>query len=87
MYTVEVYKADKRTKTGERLVLKKDYDTNNLPMLERSVEDTWRKSEGFRYEIHETYVTRRNLMTGKEVKERYDLSWTCSVESESYWSA
>ena len=60
MYTVEVYKKDARTKKGERLVSKTDYDTDNLSMLEHTVKHTWRASQGFRYEIHETYVTRKN---------------------------
>lgn len=85
-YTVEIYKKDKRVKTGERLVSKKDYDTDNLSMLEHTVKHTYRASQGFRYEIHETYVTRKNLMSGKEYKERYDTPHFCSPSSESYWS-
>jgi hypothetical protein len=85
-YTVEVYKTDKRTKAGERLVLKKDYNTDNLSMLEHTVKNTWLKRDGFRYEIHETFVTRRNMMSGKEFQERYDTPYYCSPSSESYWS-
>lgn len=84
MYTVEIYKADRRTKTGERLVLKQDYDTDNLSMLEHTVKHTW---PGHRYVIHETYVTRRNAMTGQEYQERYDTPWFASPSSETYWSA
>ena len=83
MYTVEVYKPDRRTKSGERLVLKQDYATDNLSMLEHSVKHTWR---GHRYEIHETMVTRRNAMTGVEFQERYDTPWFASPSSETYWS-
>jgi hypothetical protein len=86
MFTVEIYKMDKRTKKGERLVSKIDYDTDNLSMLEHTVKHTWRASQGFRYKIHETYVTRTNLMGGKEFKERYDTPYYCSPSSESYWS-
>lgn len=86
MYTVEIYKRDARTKSGERLVQKQDYDTDNLSMLEHTVKHTWRSSQGYRYEIHETYVTRRNLMGGAEFKERYDTPYYCSPSSESYWS-
>jgi hypothetical protein len=86
MYTVEVYKTDKRTKTGERLVLKKDYDTDNLSVLEHTVRHTWLTSQGFRFEIHETMVTRKNMMGGAEYKERYDTPYYCSPASESYWS-
>ena len=86
MFTVEIYKLDKRTKKGERLVSKTDYDTDNLSMLEHTVKHTWRASQGFRYEIHETYVVKRNLMGGAEFKERYDTPYYCSPSSESYWS-
>ena len=86
MYTVEIYKRDKRTKKGERLVQKQDYDTDNLSMLEHSVKHTWLPSQGYRYEIHETYVTRKNMMSGAEFKERYDTPYYCSPSSESYWS-
>ena len=86
MYTVEIYKKDRRVKAGERQVLKQDYDTDNLSMLEHSVKNTWRASQGYRFEIHETYVTRKNLMGGAEYQERYDTPRFCSPSSESYWS-
>ena len=86
MFTVEIYKTDKRTKSGERLVSKTDYDTDNLSMLEHTVKHTYRVSQGFRYEIHETFVTRKNMMGGAEFKERYDTPYDCSPSSESYWS-
>jgi hypothetical protein len=86
MYTVEIYKQDKRVKTGERLYSKTDYDTDNLSMLEHTVKHTWRASQGFRYAIHETYVTKTNLMGGAEFRERYDTPYYCSPASESYWS-
>jgi hypothetical protein len=86
MYTVEIYKTDRRTKSGERLVLKKDYDTDNLSVLEHTVRHTWRVSQGFRYEIHETMVEKTNMMGGGKFMERYDTPYYCSPSSESYWS-
>jgi hypothetical protein len=86
MYTVEIYKKDARTKAGERLVSKKDYDTDNLSMLEHTVKHTYRTSQGFRYEIHETMVKRVNMMGGAEYWERYDTPRYCSPSSEAYWS-
>ena len=83
MYTVEIYKQDRRTKSGERLVLKHDYNTDNLSMLEHTVKHTWL---GHRYVIRETWVTRKNLMSGQEYKERYDTPHFCSPSSEAYWS-
>ena len=85
-YTVEIYKKDARTKKGERMVSKTDYDTANLSMLEHTVKHTYRASAGFRYEIHETYVIRTNMMGGKEYTERYDTPRYCSPSSEAYWS-
>ena len=84
MYTVEIYKADKRTKAGERLVLKKDYNTDNRSTLEHTVNSTMQKGE--RYEIHETFVAKRNAMNGQEFQERYDTPYYCSPSSETYWS-
>ena len=84
MYTVEIYRADRRKKEGERLVLKKDYDTDNLSTLEKSVKDHLAANE--RYEIHETYVTRKSFMNGAEFEERYDTPYYCSPSSETYWS-
>ena len=86
MYTVEIYRADARTKAGERLVLKKDYDTDNRSTLEKTVKDSIKPSKGERYEIHKTFVTRTSLMGGKEFQERYDTPYYCSPSSETYWS-
>ena len=84
MYTVEIYKTDKRTKAGERLVLKKDYNTDNRSTLEKAVRDHLARNE--RYEIHETYITKKNMMGGAEFQERYDTPYSCSPSSETYWS-
>jgi hypothetical protein len=86
MYTVEIYKRDARTKKGERLVSKTDYEVSEKSMLEHTVKHTYRASQGFRYEIHETYVKRTNMMGGKEYTERYDTPRYCSPSSEAYWS-
>ena len=86
MYTVEIYKTDRRSKAGELLVQKQDYDTDNLSMLEHTVKHTWPASQGYRYEIHVTMVTRTNMMGGAEYQERYDTPRYCSPSSEAYWS-
>jgi hypothetical protein len=86
MYTVEIYKKDRRSKTGERLVHKSDYKTTDLSMLAHTVKHTWRSSQGYRVEIHETMVTRKNMMTGMAFQERYDTPYSCSPSSETYWS-
>lgn len=84
-YSVEVFKADKRCHSGERLVEK--FDCLN-------VEKNWLiqhcntrfNDEKYRFAIFETWVTKKNLMSGVEFKERYDTPYYCSPSSESYWS-
>ena len=41
---------------------------------------------GYVYTVHETFVTKRNLLTGEEFVERYDTPYYCSPSSETYWS-
>jgi hypothetical protein len=86
MYTVIIYKKDKRVKVGERRVHYADYDTTDRTTLEHTVKHTWRAGHGFRYEIHETMVKRTNLMGGAEYTERFDTPRYCSPSSEAYWS-
>ena len=89
MFTLEIYKKDARKKTGERLVGKYDYDrADRKAMLRESNElyDLYHPSKGYRFEIHETYVKKHNLLGGNEFMERYDTPYYCSPASESYWS-
>ncbi len=90
MFTLEIYKKDARKKTGERLVGKYDYDRKDSAAMEREIKalyPTYKKADGYRFEIHETYVTKTNLMGGKEFTERYDTPYYCSPSSETYWSS
>lgn len=90
-YTVEVYKRDGRRKSGESLI--KKYDMS-CATTQKSAEahvaaiqiGTYPVSKGYRVELHETYVTRKNIMNDEEFKERYDTPYFCSPSSESYWS-
>ena len=85
-YTVEVYKTDKRCKSGERLVRKTDHSTNDLKTLEHLYKTTWFAKDGYRCEFHETFVTKTNLLSGLPFTERYDTPNSCSPSSETYWS-
>ena len=97
-FTIEVYKKDKRitarsksvqwgvNKPGLRFILKQDYEGKTREELETLCSTGYPESMKFVTEIHETYVTRKNLMSGKEYRERYDLPYYCSPSSESYWS-
>jgi hypothetical protein len=86
MYTVELYKADKRKSTGERLVKKTDHSTHSKTVIAEVYDREYPSSKGYRYEIHETMVKRVNMMGGVEFMERYDTPYFCSPSSESYWS-
>lgn len=80
-YTVETYRVDKRCKRGEKLIDKTDFINENFENLKNDF-----KAKGkLRYEIHETWVTKRNMMSGKEFQERYDTPHFCSPSSETYW--
>ena len=83
-YTLEVYKADRRIKGGYRLVEKPDFEPVTRDYIETVAES--KMNQGFIVKIFETFVTKPNLMGGKEFTERYDTPHFCSPASESYWS-
>ncbi len=92
-YTFEIYKADKRikkderygkNKAGLRFVEGKDFAPLTRGHAEALAEDF--RKEGLVVHVYETYVTRKNLLSGKEYQERYDTPYFCSPSSETYWS-
>ncbi len=83
-YTLEIYKADRRVKEGRRLVEKRDFEPVTHDYIQSVVDS--KIAQGFLVLVHETYVTKRNLMGGKQFTERYDTPHFCSPASESYWS-
>jgi len=92
-YTVEVYKADKRIKQDDRYgrnrVGLRFVEVIDFAPSTRDYIDTVVKSyikDGYIAEAFETYVTQKNMMSGKEYQERYDTPSFCSPSSESFWS-
>ena len=92
-YSVEIYKKDRRikrddrygkSKTGLRFVEVLDFDPVTKDYI-GTVAEAYRK-DGFVVEVFETFVTRQNLIGGREFQERYDTPYYCSPSSESYWS-
>jgi hypothetical protein len=83
-YTLELYKADKRTKEGRRLVAKEDFAPSTRAYI-KAVIDAKTKL-GFIVEARETWVTKRNMMSGTTYQERYDTPNSCSPSSETFWS-
>ena len=93
-YTFEIYKKDARIKKDERygrnkkglrFVEVKDFAPVTQAYIE-TLADDFRK-EGLVVYVFETFVTRKNLIGGKEYQERYDTPYYCSPSSETYWSA
>jgi hypothetical protein len=83
-YTVEIYKADRRITEGRRLIEKRDFEPVTRDYINTVVEKL--KTKCITVELHETFVTKTNLMGGEEFTERYDTPHFCSPASESYWS-
>ena len=84
MYSVELFKKDGRVKGGWKLVSKYDTQYDNPTYVENDLLSTYSVTK-YRWTIHQTYVTRTNLMSGLEFQERYDTPYYCSPSSETYW--
>ena len=83
-YTLEIYKKDRRTKEGRRLVAKQDFAPVTKAYIDAVAKQ--KRDLGFEVDVFETYVTKKNLIGGREFQERYDTPYYCSPSSESYWS-
>ena len=89
-HTVYIYKADKRTKSGERLVSTTVWQNRDAAEMKREVRELqyelWPVSKGFRIEFVPTMKTVTNLMSGVEISIPHDTPRSCDPSSELYWS-
>jgi hypothetical protein len=87
-YTLYVYKADRRTKSGERSVLTRVFTDQTESDMKRMVVGLYNKfsPEQYRIEYHPTMITVKNLMTGSNVEIDRDTPWCCNPASETFWS-
>ena len=85
-FTAEIFKSDKRVKSGHRFIKKIDYHDVPKEEVQRILNEGWSQKSGYTHRIYETYVTRTHLMTKEKYLERYDTPSYCSPSSESYWS-
>lgn len=83
-YTLELYKADRRTREGRRLYSKEDYAPSTEDYIQAVAEA--KRRLGFIVEVFETYVVQKNIMDGRAFVERYDTPYFCSPSSERFWS-
>lgn len=86
-FTVEVWKSDKRTKSGTRRILVKDHENFSEPEMYNLYREVYPGAEGFTVKVFPTYVTRKSAIDGREFQERYDTPYYASPRSETYWSA
>lgn len=84
-HTAYVWRADRRTKSGERLVSTTVWTGRDALTVIREVEAVW-PTKGFRVEVVPTMKTVRNLMSGKEIEIPHDTPRSCDPSSELYWS-
>jgi hypothetical protein len=89
-YTMYIYKADKRTKSGERLVSTTKWQHRDEAEMKREVRELqyqlYPVRLGFRIEFVPTYKTVTNLMSGQEVQIEHDTPRCCDPSSELYWT-
>ncbi len=89
-HTVYIYKADRRTKSGERLVSTSVWRNRDAAEMKREVRELqyelWPVSKGYRMEFHPAMKTVKNLMTGADVRIPADTPRSCDPSSELYWS-
>ena len=88
-YTMYIYNADRRCKTGERLfstTVWTERDEAGMRNECNELYDLYPATKGWRFEYHPTKVSVKNLMTGKAVEIDRDTPWSCNPASETYWS-
>ncbi len=89
-HTVYIYKADRRKKSGERLVSTTVWRNRDAAEMAREVRELqyelWPVSKGFRIEFVPTMKTVKNLMSGADVVIPTDTPRSCDPSSELYWS-
>jgi hypothetical protein len=89
-YTMYIYKADKRKKTGERIVsitVWEHRDDNGMRREVANLFDTYNPDQGYRFEWFPAMTSVKSMMTGTDVMIRTEDKGTFMDPSqERYWS-
>jgi len=88
-FTMYIYKLDKRTKSGERLVSTTVWTDRDEAGMAREVKELHIHNYPrglFRIEALPKMKTVTNLMTGKDIQIEHDTPRCCDPSSELYWS-
>lgn len=72
IYTLKIYRLDKRCKNGERFVKSYEYDRKDTTAMDREVNELhincgYPRSQ-YRIEYAEKYITVKSLMNGQDVR-------------------
>ncbi len=89
-WTMYIWKADRRTRSGSRLVSTTVWQNRTEDEMRRESAELWDlypNKLGYRIECVPTYTTVRSLMTGQEVEIRTeDRGGPCDPSMERYWT-
>lgn len=90
-YTLEVFKKDRRTKSGERLFRRYEYRDVSATWMAEEVSDlrrtTHRPQDGWRLAWHPTTEWVTSLASGRLVEIAYeDVGTAQDPSQERYWS-
>jgi len=87
-YTLRIYKVDRRTISGERLVGTYNFERKDAAAMDREVRELRPLYPATKYRIiwEQKYKTVKSLMTGQDVKIASDTPWCCNPASETFWS-
>lgn len=90
-YRLNVYKVDRRVKSGQRFVKSYDYKSYSSQAMAEEVSDLRRRlykpADGWRLDWEPMTVMVKNLMTGEMVEIDYrDRGGACDPSMERYWS-
>lgn len=88
-WTMYIYKADRRTKSGERLVSTTVWQARTQEAMDNEVRGLawlYPASQGYRFDCVPSMKTVVNLMTGKAIQIPHDTPRACDPSSELYWS-
>jgi len=85
-YTLYAYKADKRAKSGEKLVSTQVLKNMDEQTMKAVVQVGLTMNPNYRFEYFPTMMKVKSLMTGKEVEIDRDTPWCCNPASETFWT-
>ena len=89
IYTLNIYRYDRRCKTGERFLKSYEFDRKDDAAMQREVNalrGCGYFDDMFRIEFAPKYITVKSLMSGQDVQIAADTPYYCRPDSESYWS-